>query len=661
MNAIGTPALPPRLPDARALLAALPVGVALYDEDRRLLLANPSLASILGIPPGTFRPLSAFADHIRLIAHHGLLGPGHPEAQTQTILDNDTGHERRYRRRHPDGRSFDSHHVPMPDGGLLVCLTDTTNLVAMRDEAEQAASRVHAAVASLRVGLAVFSPAGRLELHNRRFSKLLGLAPTALDPGIPLDDLLHRIAARGDLPALNTLLQTRRPAHIRLQRDTGTVIDVQSDPLPEGGWTLTVTDATPGAPTGVPNPTATPDAIHTVSRADTLEAMLAHIRHGIILWDRHGRIVAANPVVAAMLNAPEGFLVPGRTLAEVTQSALDRGNLGDGQPARIRARWLLEQDRTQSHIDQRTTRDGRVLEVRTDPASSGGFVTTYTDITPVRQAEHALRLAKSAAEAANAAKSRFLATMSNELRTPLTTILHETAAIARDAADQIAATRSHPARSLQNRIASTQPRTMDALQAADSADIIGTAARTLLGHIDTILDVARLEAGRFGLADDQVDLPQVVRAVLRRQDPAAAAAEVALVVDLPEHLPLIRADERRLREALGHIVANAVKFTGPLGSVSIAIRQDWTTGALLIEVTDTGPGLEPGDIDRIFEPFAQIGDTTPAGGLGLYISRTLMRAHGGDLTLRSTIGQGTAATIHIPPDRVLQDAPRDTN
>ena len=885
------------LPDGRALLEALPVGVALYDEGRRLILANSRLALILGLSPGTLRPLSSFADNIRLIAQHGMFGPGEPESHARIVIDSDTGHERRYRRRHPDGRTFDSHHVPLADGGLLVCLTDTSVLVAMRTEAERTVSRVHAAVACLRVGLAVFSPAGRLELRNRRFPELLGLSPMAADRGTAFDDLLDRIAARGDLPALSTIRFARHVAQIRHQRDTGQVIDVLSEPLPEGGWALTVTDVTPrvqaeddanrraslldailqqmphgiavfaadrrltmvneayhrimaGAPGQVgdtledvirarldageyleadpasyvrrllaveagapfvrrrqrPNGTTIdvrttllrdgghlniitdvtalavaeaelarraellssvvehvpygigvygadrrlrvvntayrsimegapialgetideiilrraeageygageygagnpadrasaqrrhdstkpqhrrrqrpdgriidvrtaplPDGSHIsvvsdvtamiaaetelARRADTLDAMLAHIRHGIILWDRHGRIVAANPVVSGMLNAPAGCLVPGRSLADVTQDALDRGNLGDGQPARIRARWLLEQDRSQSHIDQRCTRDGRILEVRSDPTANGGFVTTYTDVTQIREAEEALRLSKSAAEAANAAKSRFLAAMSNELRTPLTTILQEAAAIARDAADQLSNERaSH------NRTGAG--RAMDAVQAACSTEIIGTAARTLLGLIDTILDVARLEAGRFGLAEDKVDLPQLVRAVLRRYDPAAAAAEVALVVDLPENLPLVRADERRLREALGHIVSNAVKFTGPLGSVSIGVRQDWTTGALLIEVADTGAGLESGDVERVFEPFAQVSDAAPGAGLGLHVSRTLMRAHGGDLTLRSIVGHGTAATIHIPADRVLQDGLRDTN
>lgn len=888
MNAIG----PPGLSDGRAVLDALPIGVALYDGDRRLVLANAGLTRLLGLPRGALRPLSSFAENIRLIAHRGLLGPGEPDAQAHALLELDTGHERRFRRRHPDGRSYDSHHIPMPDGGLLVCLTNTSVLVARVDEAERAVSRVHAAVGCLRMGLAVFTPLGRLDLHNRRFPELLGLAPTVIEPGMGFVQLLQVLHARGEFTGLDPgLLSAHGEAmQLRQQRDNGIVVDVQSDPLPEGGWSLTLTDVTTmvhaedeavrraalldsilqhlpqgiavfdadrrlalmndayrqimdGAPGQVgetldavvrarleageylesdpeaygrrvlgvvagapfvrrrlrPNGTTievrtealpqggdinvitnvtalaaaegdlarkaallssivdhVPDGIavygpdrrllvvnaayrtimagaeiaigetidaiidrraqsgeygpgdpkdraraqrlhdstkpqyrrrqrpngtvidvrtaplpdgslisvvadmtatlaaeaELARRAETLHAMLGHIRHGIILWDRDSRIIAANPVAARMVQCPSDFLTPGRTLSEVVRSTLDRGNLGEGKTARVRAQWLLEQDRSEPHVDQLLTRDGRVLEVRSDPTSQGGFVTTYNDITHVRDAEEALLLAKSAADAANAAKSRFLAAMSNELRTPLSTIIGEAATIARDAADH----------TMTDRAGAGPGRGINPERTGASAQAIGTAGRTLLGLIDTILDVARLEAGGFDLAEDEVELPQVVHAVLRRFDSAATAAELALVVDLPTHLPRVRADERRLREALGHIVSNAVKFTGPQGSVTIGIRQDWSSGALLIRVTDTGAGIPEEELTRVFGQVGREGDDRPAGaGLGLYISQMLMRAHGGSLTLRSIVGQGTAATLHIPADRVLHDGPRDTN
>ena len=527
------------LHESRAILEAMPVGLVIYDEDRRLVLANRTYYEALGLPPDTFRPASALADNLLLVAYRGVFGPGDPVEQAATVAALDLSVPRRVRRRHPDGRTFEAQYVPLGGGAHMVCIVDTTSLVAMRDEAETAVSRIHMAMAGLRIGLAVFGPDRRLGLHNRRFTELLGLSGPTLAPGTSFSDVLHLMQAReeyagfeGDLFLAGQLaLDRARPASFRRMRANGQVIDVQSDPLPDGGWTMTVSDISAlaraedearrragmldsivhhiphgiavygadrrvtmlnakyqevmdGAPISVGEALADvirrraeageygpgdperhvaeqtghdpgrpqfrrrrrpsgatidvrtaplPDGGHLSvvtdvtsmvaaeaelsRRAEVMDAMLANIRHGIVLWDADRRIVACNPVAERMLLAPPGLMVPGRSLEEVIQSAYDRGNLGEGGIAIERARNLRDKDRSKSHVDQRLTRIGRVLEVRTDPTPDGGFVTTYTDVTTIREAEEALRLAKSAAEAANVAKSRFLAAMSHELHT----------------------------------------------------------------------------------------------------------------------------------------------------------------------------------------------------------------------------------------------------
>ena len=892
------------LQDAALLVDTMPIGVAIYSAQHRLLLANAAMCATVGLPPGALRPGTSFADNARMAAYLGVYGPGDPDRQAEEISAGDLTQRRLMRRRGADGRSFDAHYVPMPDGGLLICVVDTSSVLAMRDEAERLVGRIQLAVANLRIGLAVFGPDRRMDLHNQGFAKLLGLPPSAIRPDMTFDDVLAALKLRDDYAgtegdlflAAQRTLDRAHPSGFRRMRANGLVIDVQSDPLPDGGWSITVADVSPlvraedearrraavldnilrqvphgivvygpdrqvtmvndaynavmagatvavgdaheavlrrraaageygdepvaqrlrahmatdmtvphmrrrrrpdgrtievrsaplpdggyvivvsdisqlieaqaelerkaelmasivshiphgvsvygpdralrlvntayntimsGAPIVVgdtvdqviakraqaneygpgdpddvvrvqrsfdnsrpqmrrrqrPNGTTIdirtaplPDGGHIsvvtdvsplvaaeaelARRAATMDAMLANIRHGIVLWDHEDRIVAANAVVSDLLSAPPHLFVPGRTLADVVQNALERGNLGDGATAQARARWLLEQDRTRPHQDQRLTRHGRVLEVRSDPTPGGGYVTTYTDVTENREAEDALRLAKSTAETANSAKSRFLASMSTELRTPLNAILAEAAALAREAANarSRAAQGFHPP---------DQPPGVAADAVLRGADAATDAARRLLAMIDAILDVARLEAGRFDLAEDTVDVQQLVRQCLRQSDSAAAAAEVALVVDLPDELPRIRCDERRLRQALGHLVVNAVRFTGAMGSVSLNARQEWTTGDLLLQVEDTGIGIPEPDLERVFEPFTKLeagasdGQRRARGaGLGLYISRTLLRAHGGDLTLRSVPGQGTTATLRIPATRVLQDEAR---
>ena len=291
----------------------------------------------------------------------------------------------------------------------------------------------------------------------------------------------------------------------------------------------------------------------------------------------------------------------------------------------------MEQDRTRPHRSQRVTPGGRVLEIRSDPTPAGGFVTTVTDITDARTAERELERAKAEAEAANHAKSRFLATMSHELRTPLNAVIGFSDALARQPAEERE-------------------------QVAEFATMINAAGRQLLGLIDTILDVARIEAGRFDLSADRVDVMHLVTSCVRQAAASAAVAEVTLATAMPDFVPQLRGDERRLRQVLGQLISNGIKFTGAGGSVRIAAEIP-DGGDLLLRVTDTGIGIPEAELERVFEPFVQL-DTSLArrfegSGLGLYVARALTIAHDGTLSLTSRLGQGTTALLRFPAGRLI--------
>ena len=251
----------------------------------------------------------------------------------------------------------------------------------------------------------------------------------------------------------------------------------------------------------------------------------------------------------------------------------------------------------------------------------------------VSRAEQALAAASARSEPAvqlnSGAQARFLATMSHELRTPLNVVIGFSEAMMRDAGGAL--TRE---------------------QSVEYAASINEAGRQLLTLVDVILDVARVEAGQFDLPSDLMDVGHLIGMTVAQHADNAATADLSLQADTPAGLPLLRGDERRIRQALAHMLGNAIKFTPSGGSVRVSARQDDRTGDLLILVSDTGIGIADGDLQRAFEPFVQLDASLarrfPGSGLGLYVSRITARAHGGDLILSSQPDVGTTAVLRLP-------------
>ena len=165
-----------------------------------------------------------------------------------------------------------------------------------------------------------------------------------------------------------------------------------------------------------------------------------------------------------------------------------------------------------------------------------------------------------------------------------------------------------------------------------------------------------LSSGPFELADDRVDLERLAREALRQAEPAAVAAAIRVTASLPGVLPTVRADERRLANVLGQLLSNALKFTGPGGTVTVS---GWLDGAEpVLMVADTGVGIPEADLPLVFEPFSQLDDGLArrfqGAGLGLHLARAVVESHGGRLTLTSRENEGTKVEIRIPAERVIR-------
>ncbi|MEO3432733.1 HAMP domain-containing sensor histidine kinase [Inquilinus sp. CAU 1745] len=240
------------------------------------------------------------------------------------------------------------------------------------------------------------------------------------------------------------------------------------------------------------------------------------------------------------------------------------------------------------------------------------------------------------ADRANRAKSDFLATMSHELRTPLNAIIGFSELI---------------------RDRGLGPDATDAY--ADYAGDIHSSGSMLLDLINDILDLSRIEAGRFELQEETVDLAAAVRGAVRMMAVRSESRGLALDVELPDDLPPLRADTRATRQMIVNLLSNAVKFTPPGGAVRVSARAD--ADGVRLSVADTGIGMSNADIAVALEPFGQVRNDLPQDmpgtGLGLPLVKSMIERHGGRLEIESQPGQGSALTLAFPPHRILAPRP----
>jgi signal transduction histidine kinase len=345
-------------------------------------------------------------------------------------------------------------------------------------------------------------------------------------------------------------------------------------------------------------------------------------RTGAAVFARDGELLLQTPGFGQILGIGDNVVAHGLRLERMI------AQLGAIHPHVER----LSEDRLRCR-----TADDRTVELSFEQLGSERCCVSVTDISEQLEIEDELRRAQGAAEAASQAKSRFLATMSHELRTPLNAVIGFSDALTREATARGDAP-------------------VDRERVAEFAGAIQQAGQHLLGLINNILDVARIESGRFDLASDPIDLPHMVQGCVRQAAQAAQAAEVSIEVSIRPGLPRLRGDERRLRQVIAHLLANAIKFTQGGGQVVIGAEMA-SDHDLLINVSDSGIGIPAEDIERVFEPFHQL-DTglarrVPGAGLGLYFCRALVQAHGGSLKLSSRPAEGTTATVRLPHTRLI--------
>ena len=268
---------------------------------------------------------------------------------------------------------------------------------------------------------------------------------------------------------------------------------------------------------------------------------------------------------------------------------------------------------------------GKWIRVDNVPTEDGGLLTLGTDITEIRRSEAALAEALDRAEAANRAKSEFLATMSHEIRTPLNGVLGMAQAMGK------------------GELSAVQQERLDVIQGAGEA---------LLRLLNDVLDISKIEAARIEMEDGVVDLEAIGGEVAATFSALAAEKDVCITLDIASAARgCWRGDPGRVRQILQNLVSNAVKFTDR-GHVQVEIGHDGQR--LVLQVADTGPGIAYEQQASVFDSFVQADASTTrrygGTGLGLTICRALAELMGGDIRLESAPGQGATFIVRLPLD-----------
>ena len=518
--------------------------------------------------------------------------------------------------------------LPLGNEGVAGYAVDVEDMEELARSFRAFRDAQRAMLDQLSAGVAQFDAKRQLTFANQPFQRIFALGPAALLDPPPFERLLDIARDAGRVPEARDFPAWRRERAAwfmagEAQEEAwlladGTHLRIVAQPLPDGGLLLIAEDRT--------------EQLRLSATRDTLlrtrTATFDSLFESVAVFAPDGRMQLWNRRFAADWGLDETFLDTHPRIEVLLERIAARLK----KPARAKAVGDVVRAAT---LDRRQTggrvvlADGRTLEFAGVPLPDGNGLLTVLDITDSQKAETALRERNVALQEADAMKTRFLANMSYEFRTPLTSIggfaeLLE-AGLGGDLSEQ----------------------------GKEYVAAILTSVGRLGEQIENVLDLSQSEAGMLPLAVDEIELlPFVTRIV---EDRAARIGEAGLVLDLrgDKLAGRIMGDNRRLARAVGHVLDNAIAATPRNGRILVELSRHKTSGHdnARIVVSDNGAGMDAATLARALDGLriSTDGKTVERRqGLGLPLARQLIEAHGGTLELMSEPGQGTTAIIELP-------------
>lgn len=515
--------------------------------------------------------------------------------------------------------------VPLATGAVAGFALDIQDLEDARYELAQnvisqreLADRMTAAVAQFDVGR-------RLSFFNQPFAVMAQIEPDWLGEQPPFDRLIDRMRENGRLPEVRDF-----PAWKAERRDmftspeevitedwtlaTGDHLHVVAQPLPDGGLRMIFEDRT--------------EQVRLASARDTLlrvrTATFDNLFEVISVFASDGRLYLWNRRFSDLWDLDEQWLTDHPRVDELVP-AMAKKLVNPTAAAQVREMVRDTTTGRQSGTGRLSMIDGREFEYAAVPLPDGNALFTMVDVTDSSRIEAALRERATALEEADKVKTDFVANMSYELRTPLTSIGGFGEMLAAGYAGKLP-----PA-------------------AADYVSAILESVDRLAKLIDDVLDLTQGDRQGLVLDKERIDMGGMCRTAAEGLRAKVDDRKQSLKIEVDPSTGVVVGDPRRLRESIEHVLRNAVAYTPEKGKIILSARGD--EQGVVISIADNGPGIPLDQHEEVFRRFHRIERqalSEAALGLGLPLTRQFVEAHGGKVELQSEPGKGTEVTLHIP-------------